>query len=79
MMKLEQTNDGRWGFTGRVPMELAGAMWRDRFKAIAAANRNGFDVMADGSCVDARCNDPDAPVNLCSGDDLRRGGLSEQA
>lgn len=49
-MKLKQSN-GRWVFTGRIPMALARKSWDDQYAAVRAAEREGFSVMANGTCV----------------------------
>ena len=47
-MKLEQV-DGRWVFTGPVPMELARKMYSDRYAAVRAAEAAGYVCFANGS------------------------------
>lgn len=46
-MKLEQIKreGGRWGFTGTRKT------WPDKYAAVRAAEKAGFVVMANGSCV----------------------------
>lgn len=47
-MELEQV-DGRWVFTGSVPMELARKMYADRYSAVRAAEAAGYICYANGN------------------------------
>lgn len=51
LMQMKSENN-RWGFTGAsIPMELARKTWSDKYAAVRAADKAGFVVMANGSCV----------------------------
>lgn len=67
-MKMEQikSEGNRWGFTGTLPMELARKTWPDRYAAVSAAEKLGYCVMANGSCIHA----DDPPTRVKSEDGL---------
>lgn len=69
-MRLRHTKDG-WMFLGStVPMALARKAWRDRYDAVTAANREGYDCFANGEVREM----PDAPDDNANAARKSEGG-----